>query len=209
MKTLLALCIAVWSWPVMATPPSFQAGVHYQLIEPRPPLTTAAGRVEVIELFWYGCQTCFAIQPELTRWLQQHQAQVSVLRVPALTEPQMLPLAQAYYVAAELGILGRVHERLYNAVHRQQRPLRDMADVARLFAEYGVDARRFNTTLHGRAVGEKIRQARLLGQRLRIRGAPTLIIDGRYRLDASMVGNAREMMAVLDYLVRQAQTPAR
>ena len=35
-----------------------QAGKDYQLVEPKAPVEAPAGKVEVVEFFWYSCGHC-------------------------------------------------------------------------------------------------------------------------------------------------------
>ncbi len=189
-----------------AVPPDgFKEGVHYQRIDPPQPVQGHKG-VEVVELLWYGCRTCYLIQPALARWRERHAGEISYRRMPAITHEGMTLLARAFYAAQALGVEERIHEPLFAAIHRHHRRLEDEAALEVFFAEQGVDPRAFRRAMDSRFVARKVRQARIMSRRYGIQGAPTLVVAGRYRLDPSMVVSVDEMMAVLDYLLQLVQT---
>ena len=49
-------------------PAKWQAGRHYRLLNPAVPNTIAPGKVEVVEVFWYGCGACYMLDPYLESW---------------------------------------------------------------------------------------------------------------------------------------------
>ena len=187
----------------------FRAGVHYQLVQPPQP-TRGGERVEVVELLWFGCRTCFAIQPQLRRWRERNQAVIHYRRMPAVANEDMIFFARAFYAAQALGVLDTIHDDLYTAIHRQRRRLDDEQALSEFFAEHGVDPQAFRTAMRSTFTTRKVRQARIMSRRYGIRGAPSIIVDGRYRVDPGMVRDVGEMMAVLDFLLLKAAagTPA-
>ncbi len=185
----------------------FMAGVHYQLVTPPQP-TRGGERVEVVELLWFGCRTCLAIQPQLRRWRERNQAVIHYRRMPAITNEDMTFFAQVFYAAQALGVLDDIHDDLYTAIHRQHRRLDDEQALADFLIEQGVDPQAFRTAMRSSFTARKVRQARIMSRRYGIRGAPTIIVEGRYRVDPGMVRNVGEMMAVLDFLLLRAAVEA-
>lgn len=201
---LLLLLAAV---PLQAAPPAaFQAGVHYQLLDPPQPVQEGGG-VEVLELLWYGCRTCFILQPELERWRAAHRQEIHYRRMPAITNEHMILLARAFYAAQALGMQDRIHDALFTAIHRHRRRLDSEAALAEFFAEHGVERSAFLNAFRSNFTARKVRQARIMSKRYGIQGAPSLIIAGRYRVDPSMVHSVDEMMAVLDFLLDKVLSP--
>ncbi len=182
--------------------PAYRLGVHYDLIEPAERVFShRSGRVEVVEMFWYGCRSCYAIQKVLADWRRRQGDAIDYFRLPAVTETAMVPLARAFYAARRLGVLERVHIPLFTAIHGFRRPLGDEAALAGFFEEQGVAAADFVRAYRGTEVADGIRRSRIMGKRYGIRGVPTLIVDGRYRVDASQVSGAPQLIDVLDFLV--------
>ncbi|HFQ91452.1 MAG TPA: thiol:disulfide interchange protein DsbA/DsbL [Chromatiales bacterium] len=186
---------------VLGTPADFHEGNHYQLVDPPQPVPPG-GKVEVLEFFWYDCQTCFIIEPALRQWLDRNAGGIIFKRMPAITDERMIFLARAYYAAVALDVQDKVHGPLYVAINRHKRKLDSEQTLAIFFQEQGVRHQAFTNAFRSNFVAVKVRQARVLGQRYGIRGAPTVIVGGRYRLDSSMVRSAEEFIEVLDYLVK-------
>ena len=53
---------------------SFKPGQHYTGVSPAVGTSVEAGKIEVVELFWYGCPHCFQFEPEIEQWLADWQA---------------------------------------------------------------------------------------------------------------------------------------
>lgn len=201
-RTLLALAILLLPLGALAQQTgNFIAGVNYRVIEPAQPVDAAPGKVEVTEFLWYDCQTCFVIQPALERWLAERSDVVTFRRMPAVVGGHMVFHARVYFAAEHLGVLDRVHLPIYTALHRHARKLDDEELMAQFFAEQGVERRQFFTAFRGSATAARVRNAQLMSRRYELQGAPTFIVNGKYRVDPTMVRNAETLLQVVDYLV--------
>lgn len=187
--------------------PAYRLGIHYDVIEPAQRVfSERQDRVEVVEMFWYGCRTCYAIQKVLGQWRRKQQDLIDYVRLPAVTEEAMLPLARAFFTAEVLGVTDRTHIPLFTAIHAFRRRLDDEDTLAVFFSEQGISEAAFRQAYEGTVVADGIRRARIMGRRYGIRGVPTLVVDGRYRVDASQVSGAPQLIDVLDYLVALEKT---
>lgn len=172
-----------------------------------PPVPPATGdRIEVIELFWYGCPHCYRLEPYIERWLEQKPDNVAYVRIPAIfpNRPAWENHARAFYTAEALGVLDRIHRPLFDALHAMRRKVEDEDALAALFADQGVDEAEFRKTYRSFAVDGKVRRAQQLTQRYGIDGVPSLIVDGRYRTGPALAGTYARTMPVVDALVRKA-----
>ena len=52
-------------------------GHEFRSVKPPAPSEAPAGKVEVIEFFWYGCPHCFAFEPILENWTRGLAADVA------------------------------------------------------------------------------------------------------------------------------------
>jgi thiol:disulfide interchange protein DsbA len=96
---------------VGALPQVYREGVHYQLITP-PLEHSHNGKVQVEEFLWYGCETCYVIQPDLARWIEKRKNSIEYHRIPAVTNDNMILMARAFYTAEALGIGEQMHQPL-------------------------------------------------------------------------------------------------
>jgi thiol:disulfide interchange protein DsbA len=179
------------------------AGSNYKELDVPQPTNAAPGTVELIEFMWYDCDTCYVVEPTLRHWVAEHGSSVTFRRVPAVVGSYMLYYARVFYTAEALGVLDKIHEPLYTAIHRYNRPLSTADQIADFLAEYGVERGRFLSTFRNAVTAEKVRDARLMTERYDIAGVPTFIVNGKYRVDPTMVPNAETLMQVVGYLVER------
>ncbi len=204
----LSLFLMTTAVQVAASPIIFQEGVSYRAIKGASS-TYQGGKVDVVEMLWYGCQTCYVMQPELEQWAKNAGQRIAYRKMPAVTEESMVLLARAYYAAEVLGVKERIHKPLFAAIHESRRQIASEADVIEFFEEQGVAAQDFERALNSHYVSGKLRRARMMSERYGINGAPSVIVDGQYLVDPSMVSSPRRFIEVIDFLVTRALTTKR
>ena len=57
-------------------------GQNFKKVATPQPLQVA-GKIEVLEFFWYGCPHCFTLEPHMQTWLKQIPKDVYFLRTPS------------------------------------------------------------------------------------------------------------------------------
>jgi len=180
----------------------FVEGKQYvALANPQP--TSAADKVEVVELFWYGCPHCYELEPFVTEWLASEPEDVEFVRMPAILGKGWELLAKAYYTAELLNVMDKIHPALFEAIHKQRRKIRTEADVQALFSNQGVSADDFKKTFNSFAVTVKTNHARQMTRRYAISGVPTLIVNGKYSTSGTLAGGNRNTIDVVNYLVER------
>lgn len=197
---LLAGLFLIQAIPALAS--SYDEGIEYQKISPPVP-TDNPNKVEVVEVFWYGCPHCYHFEPKLVAWLKHKPKNVDFIRVPAVfpNRPLWELHARAYYTAELLGVLDKTHEALFNAIHAQHQRLFDEDSLADFYAKFGVDKKLFKDTMHSFGVQMKVDRAKSLCKRYGIDGVPTLVINGKYRTFASLTNGEAGMLKVTDFLI--------
>ncbi len=172
----------------------------YKRIKPGIP-TQSNDKIEVVEIFWYGCPHCYAFQPYAEKWQETLPADVEFRRVPGVLNKNWIPHARAYYTAEQLGVLDRIHIPLFEALHRQGRRILTEGDLKQFFVDKGVDGDEFSRVYHSQAVEIKLRQAFLAARRAGLTGVPALIVNGKYLTGSSMAGSHEDLLKVIDQLV--------
>jgi protein dithiol oxidoreductase (disulfide-forming) len=199
--TFLAALIAVATPAAAAT--SYQEGEHYERL-PIPVDTRDPDKVEVVEVFSYGCIHCKTFQPAMDAWQQDLPEHVDFYRMPATFNQSWEALAQLYYTAEALGVTERVHTAIFQAIHDRGENLTDPDLMAALFErEAGIEPDQFHKVFNSFSVRSRVQQAHARGLAYRLSGTPTLIVDGTFRVDGQMAGGNAEMLNVVDYLVAQ------
>lgn len=215
LRSRLSACVFVLLLPVLpvlaaaqGAPAGFEEGVHYERL-PIPVDTRDDARVEVVEVFSYACIHCKNFQSNIDRWRQDLPEHVDFYRMPATFNASWAALAQAYYTAEALGVTEQVHDPIFRAIHDRGVNLAEPALMAELFeTAAGITPDQFNQVYNSFSVRSRVQQADARGRAYRLSGTPTLIVDGRYRVDGRMAGGNDAMLAVVNYLVAQRHEPA-
>jgi len=205
------LCAALaWGLPAVAAGPvpasDFELHGQYETITPPQP-TPNPGKVEVIELFWYGCPHCVEIEPLLSRWAAIKPANVDFVRMPAVFSHNRLWSlhAQAFYTAEALGVFERMHKAMFDALHVTKRPLDTQERLRVLFKENGVNEADFDRAWDSFAVQTRVRQATVLTERFGIDGVPAIVVNRKYRTSGSLTGSFASLLKAVDALIQREQ----
>lgn len=193
-------------------------GTNYVRVIPAQQTSVPAGKVEVMEVFSYGCPACNAFQPVIEQ-LRQHlppNAQMVFLPASFNNIAEDWPVFQRAFLAAQaLGIAERTHQAMYDAVwktgelatvvpgsNRLKEPQPTIEDVARFYARVaGVPAAQFLAMANSFAVDSKIRAADAQILAMHVDSTPTLIVDGKYRVMRDTVPTAQQLIDLVRYLV--------
>ena len=81
----------------------YTQGIHYEVID-KPTTVRDSSKIEVIEVFWFGCNHCYALEPYLARWKKDMPQGVNFLKSPATWNEVLKTHARIYYTAKALGI---------------------------------------------------------------------------------------------------------
>jgi thiol:disulfide interchange protein DsbA len=206
--SLLLCSAAALADAPLATPAPYKQGQQYQVVLPAQPVSTKPGQVEVVDFFWYGCPHCDALEPYLESWERSKPANVVLVRVPAIIQPEWEAGARAFYVAQALGILDKSHKATFDEIHQAKDNLQTEQDFERFYVKaFGVDPKRFEGLWTSPDTDAKIAQANVLADRygLVLFGTPTLVVNGKWITGGEFGIPYPQMMSVVNYLVSQEQ----
>jgi len=187
----------------------------YKLIEPAQPQPGTVKGVEVLEFFNYACPHCYEFEPTLKAWLKNKPKNAEFRYVPAVFNERMIPLAKIYYTLEEMGLLDRLHDKVYYAIHQQQLNLLDRATLLKWVGEQGIDTKKFEATFDSFSVNNKVQRAAQMTRTYRIPGTPYLVVGGRYLTGPSMTVGANgevdhaRLTQVLNELIDMSRGAAR
>jgi thiol:disulfide interchange protein DsbA len=185
----------------------FSEGTHYQRMVPTQPTVGGADKVEVAEIFWYGCNHCYDFEPFINRWAETIPANVRFVRIPAMWNPLVKLHAQLYYTEEVLVSNGKIAnpEQFRTAVfaeyHRRQNRLASLDAIQALFEKHGVSEADFQSTWGSFEVSQKMRVGEDLGRRYAITGVPTVVVNGKYRTGAGEAGSYPRLLEMIDELI--------
>lgn len=174
----------------------------YELVEPPQP-TDTPDKVEVVEVFWYGCPHCFSFLPAMEQYSKSKPDYVAVRHMPAIFRDSWIAHARAFYTAGLLDVEEQIHRPLFEAIHVRKQSLDSREDLMKFFEQYGVSNDDFNKTYDSFAVEVLMRKSQVMQQRYGVRGTPTVIVNGKYRVSGTLAGSPAEMIMVIEALVER------
>ena len=182
------------------SPAPFQDGRDYvRLPTPMPP--AAPGKIEVVEFFSYTCPHCYDLDPIVQEWLKRKPENVMFTRIAVAFGASWEPSARAYYAAEALGVLDKLHQPLFDAIHREKRRLSSEDELAVFFAEHGVDQAAFRKAYQSFQTETQLQRSKQLVQRYGVRGVPTVIVGGQYEVRSPRI------FEVVDFLIAKPAAP--
>jgi len=195
-----------------ATPPhdwQFEEGKNFTRLVPTQPTVGGPDKIEVAEFFWYGCPHCYDMESYINRWAENKDPGVRFVYVPALFNNLYRLHAQLYYTEEVLERNGVIKDptgfraAVFEEYHQRGNRLTSQAAIARLFARFGVSEDEFNRTWNSFEVNQKLRVAEDLARRYSITSVPAIVVNGKYRTNATQAGGYPKLMEVIDELVER------
>ncbi len=176
-------------------------GSDYVELERPAKVAAPAGKIEVVEFFWYSCQHCNRFEPELESWIKKVKPDVAVRRVPVAFRDEMVPQQRLFYALEALGMVAAQHARVFAAIHGAKRALSTQSQIADWATDSGIDRVKFLAQYNSFTVSSKARAASELQQQYQVGGVPALGIAGRFYTDGALAQSMSRALFVTDYLL--------
>ncbi|MBY5960448.1 thiol:disulfide interchange protein DsbA/DsbL [Marinobacter nauticus] len=202
-SAVLALSLLSAASLVNAQP--WVAGEHYRVLD-NPVRTASDNGVEVAEVFWYGCPHCYNFKPLAEAWEAEAPDYINYVKLPAALGRSWEPHAYAFYALEAMGELDKVHDALFDALAGERRPLNTPEALADFVAGHGVNAEKFLENYNSFGVRARVQQAQAKIRGARITGTPTMLVDGKYVVSASMAGSHENTLKVVEYLAEKERS---
>lgn len=191
-----------------------RAGVDYEVLTvPQP--TYGQGKIEVAEVFSYQCIHCAEFQPSVNAWKKSLPTDVRWEYVPAVFGGTWDNFARAFLAAQILGVQPRTHDLVFKGVFVDKLIKGgSLEEIADMYAKFGVDRAKFLATMKSFGVTAKLNRAKQFALRTGITATPTIIVNGKYRVNVTTDRGFPGMLSAVNYLIVQeravagAKTPA-
>lgn len=201
------LTVAAWlstsaAWAQAAL---FKSGKDYRTLE-RPLATDAgAGKIEVLEFFWYSCPHCNAFEPAFAQWAKAAPKDVVVRRIPVAFREDFAPQQRLYFTLEALNLLDTLNHKVFAAIHVEKLSLNTDASVLAWAEKQGVDKAKFTETFKSFGVASKLKRAVQLQNEFKVEGVPSLGVAGRYYIDGTLAGSMDRALKVAESLINQTR----
>ena len=180
-------------------------GKDYRKLDKPAPTDAPAGKVEVIEFFWYSCGHCNSFEPRFATWKQSAPASVVVRRVPVAFNASFVPQQKLYYALEGMGKLEELHAKVFRAIHAEKVRMGKDDEIFAWVAKQGVDAAKFKEVYASFTVSNQIRRASQLQDVYGVEGVPSMGVAGKYYTDGTMAGSMQNVLQVVESLAAMAR----
>lgn len=165
-------------------PTAFEAGREYEVL-PTPPVLAEKddGRIEVVAFFWYNCGACFALDGQLTAWIDKLPDDVRVVRLPFTYNPALDVHARIFFALREMGLGHEEDVTVFKLFQEKRQPIHKPEDLPILAQALKVDVKELEAAFNSPAVAAKLNQLKKLLVDYSLPGVPSMVIGGKYRFD--------------------------
>ena len=198
LQTAMMAVAMMFSFSAMAA--DYQEGKHYKKLAD-PVMVRDPSKVEVVEVFWYGCGHCNHFEPTVKAWKMSIQSDVDFRQVPAQFSRQWKIHAGLFYLTKALKVGDKAHQAIFDSIHKYRKPLLDKDDQKEFLAQYGVSEADFDKYDDSFMVRRQLKMADQLVRDYKISGVPAIIVGGKYVVNASSAGGEEHIFGVVNHLI--------
>ena len=180
----------------------FKAGVHYELLD-NPTKVRDPSKIEVTEVFWFGCNHCYALEPYIARWKRDMPLDVTFIKSPATWNDMLKTHARIYYTAKALGIEQQFVPAAFNTIQNEGKMLTGNTELEYYFRGFDVEKDRYKAVSTSFGVRNAVDQADKKMKDWKVTGVPSLVVNGKYKVAASRSVRTDELFDVVDFLIEK------
>ena len=200
MKKFVFLCLILISNLVSAVDP--QLNVNFKPTNEKIE-NESLDKIEVVEMFWYGCLHCFQFEPAINKWKANLPKDVVFKRVPAVPRRDWIPMARTYYAMESLGIVDDFHGKLFDAIHKHKtlNPGDESAAIQWIATNAKLDTDKVKSAFKSFSMEAKLKKANQMFRSAGATGVPTLIINGSYLTSSTMAGGPQNAIEITEFII--------
>lgn len=198
-KNCLSALMLLASFSVIADP---QIGKDFDKTAQVIPTDTPS-KIEVMEIFWYGCIHCYHMDPILDAWVKKLPADVVFKRMPGLPQPAWAPMAKAFYAMEDLKLSAKLHTALFDAINKEKslNPTDEVAAIDWMTKKSGLDKKKVEESFKSFSMNNKLNRAAQTFRASGATGVPSFIIDGQFITSSTMAGGNEEALKTAEYII--------
>lgn len=203
MKTIIAAMAMLLLTIGSSSAETYVEGTHYHTLH-TPLQVPASGGIEVRYFFWYGSAHSQNMPPVINAWERRLPGGVSLVRTPAVWNELMKTHATAFYALETLRVSDNVRDAAFGEMRITKKKLSSETQLQAFYTSQGISAQAFSNAFRSYGVAQKVGQAQSMSRAAGVRGLPTFVIGGKYRVDrVNDPINPRNQLNIVDFLVNK------
>ena len=176
------------------------AGDDYLVLDKPAPVEAGAGKIEVIEFFWYSCPHCNSFEPTLDAWIKRAPKDLAVRRVPVAFRDDFVPQQRLYFALEAMGLVDKLHGKVFAAIHAEKQSLNTAEAISNWVAKQGVDKAKFLEQFNSFAVASKATKGTQLQNAYKVEGVPAIGVAGRFYTDGTYAKSMDRALVIAEFL---------
>ena len=177
-------------------------GRHYEILD-NPTITRNPSKVEVVEVFWFGCNHCYSLESYIQPWKKNLPNDVDFWKSHITWNAQAETHARLFYSAKALGIEEKAIPAAFTAIWREGRNLLGNSEVEYFFKGFGVEKERYLSVSNSFGVNNAVKQANNRMRQWAVTGVPTIIVNGKYKVSGTREIGTSKLLDVVDFLIEK------
>ena len=177
-------------------------GRHYQILV-NPTVTRNPSKVEVVEVFWFGCNHCYSLESYIQPWKRNLPNDVDFWKSHITWNAQAETHARLFYSAKALGIEEKAIPAAFTAIWREGRNLLGNSEVEYFFKGFGIEKERYLSVSNSFGVNNAVKQANNRMRQWTVTGVPTIIVNGKYKVSGTREIGTSKLLDVVDFLIEK------
>ena len=200
-----ALVLGAATTGVNAQGQTFKEGSDFLVLDKPATTEAGAGKIEVVEFFWYSCPHCNRFEPQLEEWIKKMPKDVVLRRAPIAFKPDFEPQQRLFFVLEALGKVEQLNKKVFAAIHVEKQALNTLPLIADWAEKQGIDKAKFTEAYNSFPVATKTRKATMLQDAYAVDGVPALGIAGKYYTSGSLAQSMERALQVTDHVIGLAR----
>ena len=177
-------------------------GRHYQILD-NPTVTRNPSKIEVVEVFWFGCNHCYALESYIQPWKKDLPNDVDFWKSHITWNAQAETHARLFYSAKALGIEEKAIPAAFTAIWREGRNLLGNSEIEYFFKGFGIEKERYLSVSNSFGVNNAVKQANNRMRQWAVTGVPTIIVNGKYKVSGTREIGTSKLLEVVDFLIEK------
>lgn len=188
------------------------SSVHADIIEGKdytilsnPQPTGKNSKIEVVNFFWYGCQYCAQLRPQIKTWLKNKPGDIHFQESPAIIHPSWIPAAKLFLTIQQINAMDKLHNQAFKAIHQDNINLHEEPTLFHWIETQGENRDKFTHIYQSIEIQINIARSTHMTRQYQITGVPAIVVNGKYLTSTKMGGTAENTMTIVDKLIKKAR----
>jgi len=181
----------------------FKEGEHYTVVS-----DTKTEKPMVTEFFSLFCGHCFQGESMFQEFAKGLPEGVSFEKSHVTYIPRENPevgngMVQAFIAMEKLGKRKELTEVFFNLIHKEGKQFASMEEVKTVFVANGITAEAFDVAYNDAGVVAEAKAMQKIWLDKEIESVPTLVINGKYRVNMGTLDNVQQMDSLVKFLLEK------